>query len=96
MTLAIALAIVLGGSTLILGWQFVTGMLAPRDPLDDLPLEDVLAGEAEIARGEYVVLARPSRPNTTTSGTSTSLIAKLPPLPDPADGYFPKGPRRGR
>jgi len=35
MTLAIALAIVLVGSTLILGYQWATGMLG--DPLDDLP-----------------------------------------------------------
>ena len=37
MTLAIALAIVLVGSTLILVYQWATGMLAPRDPIDDLP-----------------------------------------------------------
>ncbi len=36
MTFFIALGIVLVGSTAVLGWQYATRMLAPRDHIDDL------------------------------------------------------------
>jgi hypothetical protein len=38
----------------------------------------ILEGEAEIERGEYVVMAQPSQTVTTASGTSVNLIARFP------------------